>query len=101
MLLVYEHLAPIFDDDVPRRAALVVEEGTAEIGPRVAIRGGPLSIDAIQLLELAFSSFLDVELPHDRDHDIPCAEQRNGLSHSARCLRIEILTAHSLPLGCA
>lgn len=95
MPLIYDHLAPVFDHDVPRRAVLISKEGTTEIGPGVSIRRGPCAIDAIQLLELAFSSFLDVELPHDRDHDIPCEGQCNGLSHRARRLRVEILTARS------
>src|SRR6185503_11829142 len=61
VLLVDEHLAPVFDDEVAGRAALIAKERTAKIRSRVAVHRGPFSLDAVQLLEFGFASFLDFE----------------------------------------
>src|SRR5688572_31022781 len=77
MLLVDEHLTPVLDEDVSGRAALVVEERTPQIGPRVPIHRRPFPFDTVQLLEFALVSALDFELPHDRDHwDTPPARMK-------------------------
>src|SRR5262249_10896298 len=68
VLLVDEHLAPVFDDDVSGWLALIAKEGTAQIRARLAVQDVPLAIRAEQVLEGGLPSGLHRELPHDCNH---------------------------------
>src|SRR3954466_7547375 len=46
VLLVHEHLAPVFDGDVARRAVLIAEERAAEKRSRAAVHHAPFTIGA-------------------------------------------------------
>src|SRR5262245_988521 len=68
VLLVDEHLAPVFDDDVSGGLTLIAEEGTAQIRARLAIQDVPLPVRAKEVLEFGLPPGPHRELPHDCNH---------------------------------
>src|SRR6185503_3519811 len=68
VLLVHEHLAPVFDQHVARRLRLVPKERTAEVRPAVTIHQCPFAVRAVESFEFLLAALTHVELPEDRDH---------------------------------
>src|SRR5262249_28665705 len=68
VLLVDDHFAPVFDDQIARRTNLIAKKRRSQVGPSVAVQGGPPSPRPLELPELFLPYLDDGEFPNDGDH---------------------------------